>query len=72
MIGFIIWLVIVLFVAAAVLGVVRALLALPIFQNLQPYVNVIYALIVLLMILIIVQMMYSGVPYDFYPHRVRP
>lgn len=60
MIGLIIWLIVVLLVMAAVLGVVRAVLALPIFANLQPYTNVIYALIVLLMVLLAVEMFSGG------------
>jgi hypothetical protein len=50
----IICLVIALIVAAAVLGVVRAVLALPPMANLAPYGGVIYALILLLMVLAVV------------------
>jgi hypothetical protein len=64
MIGLIIWLIVVLLVAGAVLGVVRAVLATPLFAAVQPYGNVIYALIVLLLVLVIVQMFYGGAPWD--------
>lgn len=62
MISLLITLIVVLLVAAAVLGVVKALLALPPFANLQPYANVIYALIVLLVILIAVSYLGYGPP----------
>lgn len=60
LIELIIWLILVLLVAGAVLGVVRAVLSTPPFLNLQPYANVVYALIMLLVVLVIVSMFYSG------------
>lgn len=62
MIGLIIWLIVVLLVAGAILGVVRAVLATPLFRDFQPYTNVIYALLVLLVVLVIVSMFYGGGP----------
>ena len=61
MIGLLIWLIVVLLVAGAILGVVRAVLATPVFSGMQPYANVVYALIVLLVVLIVVSMFYNGV-----------
>lgn len=61
-IGFIVWLIVVILIAAAVLGVVRAVLALPVFASLQPYVGVVYALIVLLIVLLCASMLYNGGP----------
>ena len=54
MIDLVICLIIALIVAAAVLGVVRALLALEPFTTVAPYGGVIYALIVLLIILLVI------------------
>jgi hypothetical protein len=54
MIGLIICLIIALVVAAAVMGVVRALLALPAWAGFAPYGGVIYALIVLLVVLAVI------------------
>jgi hypothetical protein len=50
----IVCLIIALVVAAAVLGVVRAVLALPPMANLAPYGGVIYALILLLIVLAVI------------------
>ena len=60
MIDLLIWIVVVLIVAGAVLGVVRALLATPPFSGYQPYAGLIYALIVLIIVLICVSLFYSG------------
>jgi len=60
MIGLLIWLIVVLLVAGAVLGVVRAILSTPPFAAFQPYGNVIYALIVLVIVLIVVGAFYGG------------
>ncbi len=54
MISLVICLVVALIIAAAVLGVVRAVLALPPMANMAPYGGVIYALILLLMVLIVI------------------
>jgi len=62
MIALVIWLIIVLLVAGAVLGVVRAILSTPPFASFAPYSNVIYALFVLLAVLVIVSLFYNGVP----------
>ena len=50
----IICLIVALLVAAAVLGVVRAVLALPPMATLAPYGGVIYALILLLVVLAVI------------------
>ena len=72
MIALLIWFLVVIIVVAAVLGFVRALLALPPFANLQPYTNVIYALIVLIIVLIVVSMFYGGGNPGWYaPPRLR-
>lgn len=55
MIDLVICLIIALVVAAAVLGVVRALFALPPLANLAPYSGVIYALVLLLAVLLVIQ-----------------
>jgi hypothetical protein len=55
MISLLICLIIALIVAAAVMGVVRAVLALPTFAGFAPYGGVIYALIVLLVVLLVIQ-----------------
>lgn len=60
LITLLIWLVAVVLVVAAVLGVVRALLALPMFAGMQPYTALIYALIVLIIVLIVVSMFVGG------------
>ncbi len=60
MIGLLIWLIVVLLIAAAVLGVVRALFALPPLASLAPYTGVIYALIVLVIVLIIADAILGG------------
>lgn len=60
MISLLIWLILVLLVAGAVLGLVKAILALPLFANVQPYANVIYALVVLLVVLYVVDGFYHG------------
>ncbi len=72
MIGLLIWLIVVLLIAGAVLAVVRAVLATPLFVSIQPYGNVVYALIVLVIVLIIVQLFYIGAPFDLgWPARHR-
>ncbi len=64
----IIWLICALLVIAAVLGLVKAVLALEPFASFQPYANVIYALIVLLCVLLIVQGLNGGpVPLFGFP-----
>lgn len=60
MIGLILWLICVLLIAGAVLGVVKALLACQPFASFQPYANVVYALIVLLIVLVCVSAFYAG------------
>lgn len=62
MIDLVICLIVALLVAAAVLGVVRALLVLPQMSTLAPYGGVIYALIVLLVVLVIVRYCFGGFP----------
>lgn len=62
MVGLVVCLVIAIIVAAAALGVVKALLALPPMASLAPYNGVIYALIVLLVILLIIQYCFGGIP----------
>jgi len=59
MIGFLIWLIVVLLVAGAVLAVVRAALATPLFGWLAPYAGLVYALIVLLVVLVCVEAFYG-------------
>jgi hypothetical protein len=54
LIPLIICLIIALVVAGAVMGVVRAVLALPNWAGFAPYGNVIYALIVLLVVLVVI------------------
>jgi len=54
MISLVICLILALVVAAAVLFVVRAILSLPFFASVQPFANVIYALIVLLIVLVVI------------------
>jgi hypothetical protein len=71
LIWLIIWLVCALLVAGALLGVVRAVLATPPFANVQPYANVIYALVVLLIVLVLVSMFMNGVPIGFNLERHR-
>ncbi len=60
MIGLIICLIIALVVAAAVLGVLRAVLALPPMAGFAPYGGVIYALVVLLVVLLVIQYCFFG------------
>jgi Mg2+/Co2+ transporter CorB len=60
MISLLIWLVCVLLIAGAVLGVVRAVLATPAAATFQPYAGVIYALVVLIVVLLIVSLFYGG------------
>jgi hypothetical protein len=60
MIELAIWIIVVVIVGIAVLGVVRAVLATPLFAGMQPYANVLYALIVLLIVLVCVAMFYGG------------
>jgi len=65
MISLLICLIIALIVAAAVLMVVRALLALPGFAAFTPFGNVIYALVVLLIVLIVISYCFGGVQHAF-------
>lgn len=60
MISLLIWIVVAIVICAAVLGVVRALLATPLFAGLAPYGGLIYALVVLILVLICVQLFYGG------------
>ncbi len=62
MISLLITLIVVLIVAAGVLGVVAAILALPAFERVRPYANVVYALCVLLVILIAVSYLGYDLP----------
>jgi hypothetical protein len=62
MIPLVVCLIIAIIVAAALLGVVRAVLALPGSATFAPYGNVIYALIVLLVVLVVVQYCFGGLP----------
>jgi hypothetical protein len=55
MIDVVVCLIIALLVAAALLGVVNAVLSLPPFSGFAPYSRVIYALIVLLIVLLVIQ-----------------
>jgi hypothetical protein len=73
MIGLLIWLIVVVLLAGAVLAVVRAVLATPLFATVQPYANVVYALAVLLILVIAVQQFYAwGPPVDLgWPARHR-
>jgi len=66
-----IWLIIVGLVAAAVLAVVRAALALPIFAGLAPYTTLIYSFCVLLVILVVVSHFYGGNVFGLPAPRVR-
>ena len=67
MVDLIICLIIALLIAAAVLGVVRTLLALPGFAGFAPYGAVIYALVVLLIVLLVVSYCFGGFPHH---HRL--
>ena len=58
--GLIICLLLALVVAAAVMGVVRAVLALPAWTGFAPYGGVIYALAVLLVVLAVIQFCFGG------------
>lgn len=60
LIALLLWLIVVVLVAGAVLGVVRAILATPPFESIAPYGGVIYALIVLLVVLVAVSLVYYG------------
>ena len=71
MIALLIWFIVVIIVVAAVLGVVKAALALPPLADLQPYTSVIYALIVLLIVLVVVSMFYGGNTGWYAPPRLR-
>ncbi len=71
LISLVICLIIALLITAAVLGVLRAVLALPPLSGLAPYGGVIYALVVLLAILIIVSYCFGGFGYFGVPHRLR-
>jgi predicted membrane channel-forming protein YqfA (hemolysin III family) len=71
MIGLIVWLVCVLLVIAALLGLVRAVLNLPPFNAFQPYTAVIYALIVLLCVLVLVSSIYGTGWEILAPPRLR-
>lgn len=69
----IIWLIFVLLIAAAVLGVAKAVLALRIFDSVREFTGVVYALIVLLVVLYIAASFYGGAPaFDPLFPRVRP
>ena len=62
MIGFLIWLIVVLIIAGAVLGVVRAALAIPsIAAAVAPFGGLIYALVILVIVLLLVGG-YAGSP----------
>lgn len=67
--GLIIWLVLMLIVVAAVLGLVKAVLALSVFAPFREYTGVIYALIVLLLALMIFSAVYGGGPELLRPPR---
>jgi hypothetical protein len=58
----IIWLVVVLLVLAAFLGLIKAILSLPPFADLQPYTGVIYALIVFLCVCYIAAAVMGAAP----------
>lgn len=60
MIGFIVWIIIVIAFCILLLAVARSILAWPFFQPYSPYTNTITALIVLLVFLIAVSMFYGG------------
>lgn len=60
MIELLICIIIAVIVAACVLGVVKAILALPPFVSLAPYGGVLYALVVLLVVLVAISYCYPG------------
>ncbi len=60
MIAALLWFVCVLMVAGAVLAVVRAALALPFFSGLEPFANLVYALIVLIFVIAVVDAFYGS------------
>jgi hypothetical protein len=60
LIGLLIWIIVVVIVGAAVLGVVRALLGTPLLAGLAPYGNLLEALIVLLIVLVALSLFYGG------------
>lgn len=64
MINILLCLVVALVIAAAVLGVVRAALALEPLASVRPFGGLLYALIVLLIVLVVVQYCFGGL-HDF-------
>jgi hypothetical protein len=60
MIGLLICLLLAIVVAAAVMGVVRAVLALPPMNALAPYGGLFYAVVVLLVVLLVIEYCFSG------------
>lgn len=71
MIGLVICLIVALVIAGAMMGVVRAVLALPGSAGFAPYGGVIYALIVLLVVLIVINYCF-GWPGHVIDFRTRP
>ena len=63
MISIVICLIIAIIVAAAFMGVVRAVLQLPAWGGLAPYGGVIYALIVLLVVLVVIQYLFPRIRF---------
>lgn len=67
-----IWLVnflLMMLILAAIFGVIRAVLALPLFGFLGPYLNVIYAILVLVFLIILVSMLAGAIAW---PMRIHP
>jgi hypothetical protein len=71
MIGLVICLIVALVIGGAVMGVVRAVLAMPGSSAIAPYGGVIYALIVLLMVLLVISYCF-GYPGHVVDFRTRP
>jgi hypothetical protein len=65
MIGLVICLIIALVIGGAVMGVVRAVLALPGWAGFAPYGGVIYALIVLLCVLMVISYCFGYPGHDW-------
>jgi len=70
MIDLIICLIIALIIAGAIMGVVRAILALPGWNSFAPYGGVIYALIVLLAVLVVINYCFGPGYLGVAHHRV--
>ncbi len=64
------WFVCVLLIAGALLAVVRAVLALPVFSGLEPFAHLIYTLVVLLIVIVVVDAFYGSNAFGV-PHPLR-